>query len=94
MNYRIEQEVPQGGKPSITKDDVVYDVIGFEDTEGGDPIYPDPLSTDELALVRSAGVAAANAVPGRCLLTIEGARDEGDGARPEQVIVTCSRILE
>lgn len=91
MNYRIEQEVPQGGKPSITKDDVAYDPI---DTEGDEPVYPDPLSTDELAAIRSAGVAAAGAVPGRCLLTIEGARDEGDGARPEQVIVTCSRILE
>lgn len=93
MNWRIEQEVPQGGKPSITKDDVAYDAIGEDDD--GKPTYPDPLSTETLALVRSAGLAAANAVTGRVLLTIEGARDDdGEGPRPEQIIATASRILE
>jgi hypothetical protein len=91
MNYRIQQEVPQGGKPSITKDDVQYDPISYD---GDEPVYPDPLSTETLALVRSAGLAAANAVTGRVLLTIEGARDEGEGPRPEQIIATASRILE
>jgi hypothetical protein len=85
MNFRLEQKVKAGEKPTVKAED--FDVTHEPDERGAIP-------SGMVDAAKKAATAAAEGIDGAKLVTIEGHRKAGKGAQPQHLVVTVSRELD